>query len=390
MIILFQKKIGNLIPFFRLSVIIMNRPDKLYQDLFKKYVKAHGSAKSRQACQVDVAEIWKRDIKVSKAIDEAQYKAVIRNLDKTIGEKERKGTIVSFFRNPPPKKADKPPSEPIITVGEQQDDLTRLVEVNNLIPEQEDTTFEDKGPPPTLVQDRLNVQLAERERILVGLLEARDIGLEGETATVLAAKIKGTKAKIVAIKKQLRRRKKMAVANRNYRNRRKAIEDRLKVDHPEFAAFMKLREGVGRPRIECDQPDIMRTILEIATVGAACGDRRRDDLYRTVKTLDDLHKAVSDLGFTVSRSGLYLKLLPRDGKTTEGKRHINTVPVKLIRPRNDLGKNILIGCLLQRLLLPLTSLLQSLVPKPVFIQPRMTRAQSLLGKQQQRYKGHCS
>ena len=148
MIILFQKKIGNLIPFFRLSVIIMNRPDKLYQDLFKKYVNAHGSAKSRQACQVDVAEIWKRDIKVSKAIDEAQYKAVIRNLDKIIGEKERKGTIVSFFRNPPPKKADKPPSEPIITVGEQQDDLTRLVEVNNLVPEQEDTTFEDKGSPP--------------------------------------------------------------------------------------------------------------------------------------------------------------------------------------------------------------------------------------------------
>ena len=75
------------------------------------------------------------------------------------------------------------------------------------------------------MQDKLNLQLAERERILVGLLEARDIGLEGETATVLAAKIKGTKAKIVAIKKQLRRRKKMAVANRNYRNRRKAIED---------------------------------------------------------------------------------------------------------------------------------------------------------------------
>ena len=337
MIILFQKKVGNLIPFFRLSVIIMNRPDKLYQDLFKKYVKAHGSAKSKQACQVDVAEIWKTDIKVSKAIDEAQYKAVIQNLDKIIGEKERKGTIVSFFRNPP-KKADKTPSEPIVTFGEQQDDLTREVEENNLVPEQEDTTFEDKGPPPTPVQDRLNVQLAERERILVGLLEARDIGLEGETATVLAAKIKGTKAKIVAIKKQLRRRKKMAVANRNYRNRRKAIEDRLKVDHPEFAASMKLRAGVGRPRIECDQPDIMRTILEIATVGAACGDRRRDDLYRTVKTLDDLHKAVSDLGFTVSRSGLYLKLLPRDGKTTEGKRHINTVPVKLIRPQNDLRK----------------------------------------------------
>ena len=116
------------------------------------------------------------------------------------------------------------------------------------------------------------------------------------------------------------------------------MEERLRVEHPEFAAVMKLRAGVGRPSIECDQPEIMKTILEIATVGAACGDRRRDDLYRTVKTLDDLHKAVADLGFTVSRSALYLKLLPRDGKTTEGKRHISTVPVKLIRPQNDLRK----------------------------------------------------
>ena len=118
----------------------------------------------------------------------------------------------------------------------------------------------------------------------------------------------------------------------------RAVEDRLRTEHPEFAAALKLRQGVGRPRIECDQPDIMRTILEIATIGAACGDRRREDLFRTVKTLDDLHKAVSDLGFTVSRSGLYLKLLPRDKTSNEGKRHVSTLPVKLVRPQNDLRK----------------------------------------------------
>ena len=76
--------------------------------------------------------------------------------------------------------------------------------------------------------------------------------------------------------------------------------------------------------------------MEIATHGSACGDRRREDLFRTVKTLDDLHKAITSLGFTISRSGLYLKLLPRDGRSTEGKRHVNTVPVKLVRPQNDL------------------------------------------------------
>ena len=49
-------------------------------------------------------------------------------------KKEKKGTIVNFFRNPPLRKADKTPPEPIITVGEQQEELTREVEVNNLVP----------------------------------------------------------------------------------------------------------------------------------------------------------------------------------------------------------------------------------------------------------------
>lgn len=44
-------------------------------------------------------------------------------------------------------------------------------------------------------------------------------------------------------------------------------------------------------------------------------------------------------GHNISRSGLYLRLVPRDCSTKEGKRHVNTVPVKLIRPQNTLRKN---------------------------------------------------
>lgn len=39
--------------------------------------------------------------------------------------------------------------------------------------------------------------------------------------------------------------------------------------------------------------------------------------------------------FQLSRSAVYLHLLPRKSNTTEGKRHISTVPVRLKRALND-------------------------------------------------------
>jgi hypothetical protein len=40
----------------------------------------------------------------------------------------------------------------------------------------------------------------------------------------------------------------------------------------------------------------------------------------------------------VSRSGLYLRMLPRCQTSIEGKKHVKALPVKLIRPQNDLRK----------------------------------------------------
>ena len=71
---------------------------------------------------------------------------------------------------------------------------------------------------------------------------------------------------------------------------------------------------------------------------SAAAERRRTECLRSVSTLDDLHTELMKIGFNLSQSGLYLRLLPRRGNTSEGKRHINTVPVKLVRPENSLRK----------------------------------------------------
>ena len=62
------------------------------------------------------------------------------------------------------------------------------------------------------------------------------------------------------------------------------------------------------------------------------------ECLRTVTTLDDFHSELKNLGFSLFRSATYLRLLPRAGNTSEGYRHVQTVPVKLTRPESNLHK----------------------------------------------------
>ena len=93
----------------------------------------------------------------------------------------------------------------------------------------------------------------------------------------------------------------------------------------------------GRPRIEVDQPELLSTIIKIVLNSAAADDRRRTERLRIISTLDDLHTELVKMGYNLSRSGLYLRFLPSRGNISEGKHHVNTVPVKLLRPENSLN-----------------------------------------------------
>ena len=101
------------------------------------------------------------------------------------------------------------------------------------------------------------------------------------------------------------------------------------------------RQVTGRPRKEVDQPDLLSTIVNIVQATSATDDRRRTETLRSLTTLDNLHKELTDLGFNLSRSAVYLRLLPRRSDSREGKRHVQTVPVKLLRPENSLRKKII-------------------------------------------------
>ena len=83
---------------------------------------------------------------------------------------------------------------------------------------------------------------------------------------------------------------------------------------------------------------MLSTIVKLVQNSTAADERRRTECLRSVTIFDDLHKDLTELGFHFSRSALYLRLLPRRGNTNEGKCHVNTVPVKLLRSENSLRK----------------------------------------------------
>ena len=67
-------------------------------------------------------------------------------------------------------------------------------------------------------------------------------------------------------------------------------------------------------------------------------NRRRTDVLRTITTLNELCKELEKLGFIISRSATYLRLKAKNKNSNEAKRHVKCLPIRLLRPENNLRK----------------------------------------------------
>lgn len=120
--------------------------------------------------------------------------------------------------------------------------------------------------------------------------------------------------------------------------RRKVSLEKICEINKEAAAVLKVRNKIGRPHIEEDQPELLQSIIDIVTLGGAAHDRRRTEEIRSCKTLDELHEKLLTEGFQISRSATYLRIIPRNSNM-EGKRHKTVAPVRLCRAQNDEHKS---------------------------------------------------
>ena len=96
----------------------------------------------------------------------------------------------------------------------------------------------------------------------------------------------------------------------------------------------KATSDLGRPE-KYEKMELIEAICRIAISGSATHNRRRIEVIRSVKTLNQLTETLNREGYEFTRSSVYLQLFPRNQRIIEGKRHVSTAPVKLYKAQNS-------------------------------------------------------
>ncbi|KAJ8677784.1 hypothetical protein QAD02_013571 [Eretmocerus hayati] len=170
------------------------------------------------------------------------------------------------------------------------------------------------------------------ERWLSAQLLACGANLGGDTSNAV---IEETQKNLSSAKRSLESTQNNAAYQQTLRKKRKMIQASQSCGDSNDTGDL-VQGRVGRPSLDIIHPELHDTIIQIASFGAAAHGRRHTDEFRAPKTLDDLRAILNArLGINISRTAVYLRLLPRRSNTIEGKRHIKTCPVRLCRALND-------------------------------------------------------
>jgi hypothetical protein len=183
-------------------------------------------------------------------------------------------------------------------------------------------------------QERLKNEISALKTSLVSTRDMRDFNLLKDNPT----EVVNTHKKIKLKEQQLRRAEQDACAKKAKRAKLKDTIKKVSQKDEEIGEMFKSfnRKVTGRPKIEIDQPGLIATIVDIVTGNSAAEARRRFEILRTCFTLTDLWKELEARGYIISRSGTYLHILAKRVGTNEALRHVETAPVKLLRPENSL------------------------------------------------------
>ena len=179
-------------------------------------------------------------------------------------------------------------------------------------------------------QDELTKQIHIENEIVVVLYKKKELN---QLTSNDQSEKKTRQENIEKLKKKLKQLKQSRQRSQKYRKDRKR-----KLDSLDEVKMKKVTgKGVptpGRPQ-KYDNSELIEAMCRIAIPGSAAHDRRRNEVIRTVKSLDQLTEALHQEGYDLKRSSVYLHLLPKNSRTIEGKRHVYPAPVKLFKAQNS-------------------------------------------------------
>ncbi|KAG5893766.1 hypothetical protein JTB14_005433 [Gonioctena quinquepunctata] len=308
---------------------------KLYQKLFESFKKSHTNTKV-QNVQKLVNEVWrnyKLQAKSDKELDIIVFKRIEEELQAAT---KNKSNLLHFFSKATTtcKPAEKTQIiQPASNIKKQEEDKIKPgVKTQQQFENNENADIQRVKPS----QEAMKNKIALLEKNLNALYSAKDTM---PSRAEVDKQIIELRKELKTAKQSLNRKIQNAAAQKKHRNGMKRKLEDICHENPEIKKRLFLRDSVGRPSLENDQPSLLKTIADIALFGSAADDRRRTESIRSVKTLDELTQELRKIGFDISRGGTYLRLIPRKSNSAEGRRHVSTVPVKLIRAQNDHHKS---------------------------------------------------
>ncbi|KAJ8867517.1 hypothetical protein PR048_031319 [Dryococelus australis] len=250
---------------------------------------------------------WNAQVRLGRALRMFKTRNLRIRMGLLISSKGIKTTTTLNWRVSAPKRKTQPP-----VVSDDEDEVT-----SNSTP---------SAMRPTPAQDIMKEKIAKL-RVELDLTERRKKslvadGTEHEKARKLRREIDGYEKKL-----------KLKEKTESVIYKQKIIE--LCSENPDAAKSLTPRAGPGRSRLEEEQSELLKAVVDLAMFGASAEERRRSEIVRTVHTLSELTDELIELGFNILRSDTYIRLLPRRTDTREAKRHVVTVPVKLSRPEAD-------------------------------------------------------
>lgn len=329
--------------------------DNPYGKLIKRYAKAYRN-KSKKTIQDEVNVIW-RDINNRSDFSEL-YSTKLSELEEKSREYEarQRNFWLSAFKRKSSAQNEKSTTtvetessaiETDSTIAENESTVVAtdstvvgsetLGETSAALPvstEPDLTKVELKSQAthPTPRQNSISRELDVLNSDISALYTRKSFGLLSveQTRDLSSKEHKKTKLQKL-LRKTINDQKRARIVRKKQKEKVKKILEQ----HPEYIKEVKLHKRVGRPRLEEDQPLLLQAICDIALHGSAAHERRQAEVYRSIKTLDQLQAEMLKKGFELSRSALYLRLIPKRSLSEEGKRHVTTVPVKLMKPQND-------------------------------------------------------
>ena len=172
-----------------------------------------------------------------------------------------------------------------------------------------DSVVSKKAKYTTPTQDLLREQINQENDLLVSLHKKKSLDMLSEFDR---KELMVRESQVDDLKKKFKKCEQDQARQKKARDTRKKKLESLD-EESRVLLTGKKDCTLGRPPKEDNA--MIDAICRIAISGSAAHEKRRSDIIRTVKTLDQLTSALKLEGFTLQRSSVYLRLLPRIART---------------------------------------------------------------------------